>query len=155
MSESWTTASELPDEVVAALRTPDAAANPIAIVATVDADGSPRTAPFGSLRALSPRHLRFGCGREHATFTNIVRDGRVAIALLLPPTVALTVRGRARIAKERMEVLGDAVIEIEVDEVKNDAQTGTEFEITSGVAISYPESLVPLLAQYLAEIEEA
>jgi len=155
VSESWTTASELPDEVIEALRTPDAAANPNVIVATVDEDGSPRTAPFGSLRALSPRRLRFGCGREHVTLTNIVRDGRLAIALLLPPNVALTVRGRARIVKEQMEILGDAVVEVEVEEVKNDAQTGTEFEITSGVTISYPESLVPLLAQYLAEIEEA
>lgn len=155
MSEIWTTASELPDEVVASLRAPDPAANPIAVVATVDADGTPRTAPFGSLRALSPRRLRLGCGREHSTLTNIVRDGRVAIALLLPPSVALTVRGRACIVKERMDVLGDAVVEIAVEDMKNDSVVGTEFEITSGVAITYPESLVPMLAQYLAEIEEA
>jgi predicted pyridoxine 5'-phosphate oxidase superfamily flavin-nucleotide-binding protein len=155
MSETWTTMSELPAEVVAVLGTPAAMENPIALIATTDADGSPRTAPFGSVRALDSGRLRFGCGREHATFVNIVRDGRVSVSLLYPRQIAISARGRARVVKEQMQTLGDAVVEIEVEEVKNDAVSGTEFEITSGVAIAYPESMAPVLDRYLREIEQA
>ena len=155
MSGSWATAPELSPEVFAALSQVGAAAGPIVLVATVDSDGSPRTAPFGSLRALTPQRLRFGCGREHDTFANIVRDGRVVVSLLAKPNVAVSIRGRARVVKERMDLLdSDAVVEIAVDEVKNDADVGTEFEITSQVAVSYPEGLLPLVERYVAEVEE-
>jgi hypothetical protein len=54
----WDTASELPSYVFEALEKPNKAINPIAVLATVDEDGAPRTAPFGSLRAVTPRLLR-------------------------------------------------------------------------------------------------
>ena len=47
----WLTSSELPHEVFEVLHKPNRALNPVAIMATVDPDGTPRTAPFGSLRA--------------------------------------------------------------------------------------------------------
>jgi len=127
VSGSWATAPELSPEVFAAL----------------------------SLRALTPQRLRFGCGREHDTFANIVRDGRVVVSLLAKPNVAVSIRGRARVVQERMDLLdSDAVVEIAVDEVKNDADVGTEFEITSQVAVSYPEGLLPFVERYIAEVEE-
>ena len=52
----WSTASELPEDVFAAWHKPGLAISPVAIVATVDADGTPRTAPFGSLVAVTPRY---------------------------------------------------------------------------------------------------
>ena len=44
---------ELPADVFGGLHKPNRAVNPISIVATVDRDGMPRTAPVGSL-VLSP-----------------------------------------------------------------------------------------------------
>ena len=58
--DQWSRASELPTDIFAVLHkpgraiAPGTAITPIAIVATVDSDGKPRTAPFGSLRAITP-----------------------------------------------------------------------------------------------------
>ena len=67
----WQTALELPPDVFEAWRKPNRAINPVAIVATVDADGMPRTAPFGSVRAITPRLLRLATSRYHDTYRNL------------------------------------------------------------------------------------
>lgn len=51
----WQQSEDLPAAVMAALRRP--AGEVVAIVATVDADGWPRTAAFGSLRPVTGREL--------------------------------------------------------------------------------------------------
>lgn len=117
----WRTAPELPPEAFAAWRKPGGAISPVAIVATVDPDGTPRTAPFGSLRAVTPPLLRTCSLHYHDTYANLCRDGRVMVTLISPPDVAVSVRGRARLVKEHMDT--DAyftILEIDVEEVKND-----------------------------------
>jgi flavin reductase (DIM6/NTAB) family NADH-FMN oxidoreductase RutF len=117
----WWTAPELPPKVFAAWRKPDRAISPVAIVATVDPDGTPRTAPFGSLRAVTPRLLRLCSLHANDTYANLCRDGRVTVALVSPPDLAVSVRGRARVVKERMDLDERfAILEIDVEEVKND-----------------------------------
>jgi hypothetical protein len=117
----WRRAPELPDQVFEVLRKPDRAINPVTVVATVDEDGSPRTAPFGSVRAVTPRLLRLISARYHDTYANLARDGRVIVALLAPPDIAVSIRGRARVARERMNTSeGSAIVDIDVEEVKND-----------------------------------
>jgi Pyridoxamine 5''-phosphate oxidase. len=146
---------ELPPDAYAALRADAGVEGPIVIVATVDADGGPHTAPFGSLRALDTRRLRFGCGREHQTYANVIRDGRVVVSVLAPPKVAISIRGRARVVKAQMQILDtDAVIEIAVEEVKDDSDVGTEFEFASGVTVNYPDELVPVVEGYVLEVEQ-
>jgi len=71
----WSTAPELPQGVFAAWRKPDRAISPVAIVATIDADGTPRTAPFGSLRAVTPCLLRLCSWHGHDTYANLCRGG--------------------------------------------------------------------------------
>ncbi len=84
-------------------------------------DGAPHAAPFGSVRAVTPRLLRMISLRYHDTFANLCRDGRVMVALVAPPDIAVTIRGRARVVKERMDVHeGSAILEIDVEQVKND-----------------------------------
>ena len=117
----WRRAPELPQEVFAALRKPNRAINPVTIVATVDADGTARTAPFGSVRAVTPRLLRLISARYHDTYANLCRDGRVTVALVAPPDIAVSIRGRATVARERMKAdEHSAILEIDVEEVKND-----------------------------------
>ena len=117
----WRRASELPQEVFKVLRKPNRAINPVTIVATVDADGTPRTAPFGSVRAVTPRLLRLISARYHDTYANLCRDGRVMVALVAPSDIAVSIRGRARVVRERMGAdEHSAILEIDVEEVKND-----------------------------------
>jgi hypothetical protein len=149
---TWVEADELPAAVIAALRQP--IGQVVAIVATVDEDGSPRTAAFGSVRPITPHELRFGCNRTHATFANILRDGRLMVALFAPPDVAVGIRGRARVLKEELDCWpGDAAIAIEVSNVKNDALPMAPLE--SGITYSVPPAVGVRIQAYLDELEAA
>jgi hypothetical protein len=120
-TEFWSTATELPMKVFEAWHKPGNVISPVAIVATVDPDGMPRTAPFGSLRAITPRLLRLGSLHDHDTYANLCRDGHVMIALVSPPDIAVSIRGRARVVKQRMNHDEHfAMLEIDIEEVKND-----------------------------------
>lgn len=148
----WRTAPELPQEVLAAWRKPDRALSPVAIVATVDPDGTPHTAPFGSLRAVTPRLLRLISFRHHDTYTNLSRDDRVTVALLAPPDVAVSIRGRARVVRQQMTTDEYyAIIEIDVEEVKNDMVRVVVIE--SGVTISARDPWQPWFESVLGELE--
>ena len=151
--EHWRRAPELPADVFEVLHKADRAINPITVVATVDADGAPRTAPFGSLRAVTPGLLRLVCNRHHDTYANMRRDGRVSVALLAPPDIAVSIRGRARVVKEGMAT-GEhfAVVEIDVEEVKNDMMRQGVIESAAGFAP--PEELRPYYVGAIAEIED-
>lgn len=151
--KSWRRAAELPPDVFAALHKPDRAINPVAIVATVDEDGAPRTAPFGSLRAVTPRLLRLGCNRLHDTFGNLCRDGRASVAFVAPPDIAVSIRGRVRVVKERMEIAEYMVtVELDIEEVKNDMMRRGIIE--SGIGFAPPEELLPFYVGAIAEIED-
>jgi hypothetical protein len=122
----WRRAPELPPEVFEVLRKPNREINPVTIVATVNADGTPHTAPFGSVRAVTPRLLRMISLHYHDTYANLCRDGRVMVALVAPPNIAVSIRGWARVVRERMNASEQsAVLEIDVGEVKNDMVAGT------------------------------
>lgn len=150
--DGWRRIPELPKEAFSALHKPNSGINPIAIVATVDADGSPRTAPFGSLRATTPKLLRLCCNRHHNTYTNLCRDGRTMVAVLAPPNIAIGISGRARLVKEIMDA-GDhlAIIEIDIEEVKNDMMRRGKIE--SEIRFSPPEDLREFYVGAIAEIE--
>lgn len=91
----WHTALELPQQIFEVWRKPDGALNPVALVATVDLDGSPHTAPFGSVRATTPRLLGLVTFHGHDTYANLCRDRRIMVSLLAPPTIAVSVRGKS------------------------------------------------------------
>ncbi len=151
---TWQISPSLPPDVFEALHKPKSAINPIAIVATIDADGTPRTAPFGSLRAITPYLLRFACRRTHDTYDNLHRDGRLMVSFLAPEAVAVSIRGKARIVKKKME--SDeraALVEVDIEEVKNDLLfKGT---IESGIEIDIPESHIGGYLTLVEEVDEA
>ena len=118
----WATATELPQEVFEAWRKPNGEISPVATLATVDRDGSPRIAPFGSVRALSPRVLQLCSLKSHDTYANLCSDGRAMVSLITPPNMTVSARGRARVVRERMHCDENfALLEIDIKEVKNDA----------------------------------
>ncbi|MFW9908658.1 MAG: pyridoxamine 5'-phosphate oxidase family protein [Candidatus Thorarchaeota archaeon] len=131
----WSVLSELPDDVFQQWQKTGGSLNPSSVLASINEDGSPRTAPFGSLRAISPKLLRLLVHKSHDTLANIVRDNRIMIALVSPPNTAASVKGIARVIQHEWE--GDrryALIEIEVLEVKNDMPV--QIKIESGISIS-------------------
>lgn len=135
------------------LRKPNRAINPCTIVATVDADGTPHAAPFGSVRAVTPRLLRMISARYHDTYANLCRDGRMTVALVAPPDIAVSIRGRARVVRERMNVdEHSAVLEIDVEEVKNDmVRTGA---IESGITFSPRDEIRDWFEAAIGEAED-
>lgn len=151
-SEWWSTADQLPAAVFDLLRKEGRAINPVTIVATVDADGTPHAAPFGSVRAVTPRLLRMLSLRRHDTFANLCRDGRVVVVLVAPPDVAVSIRGRARVCVEEMETHRySAVLEIDIDEVKNDmVRTGI---IDSGITFTPKDETQDWFDAVLGEME--
>jgi hypothetical protein len=148
----WQTDTELPPEVFEAWHKPDGAISPVAIVATVDADGSPRTAPFGSLRAITPRLLRLFSWREHDTYDNLYRDARVSVALVCQD-VAVSVTGQARVVRERAHHDEQfAILEIDVEEVKNDMVY--RIVVESGIEIVPKARHRPWYSAVMAEMAE-
>lgn len=148
----WQTETELPPEVFGAWHKPDGTISPVAIVATVDADGSPRTAPFGSLRAITPRLLRLFSWRAHDTYANLCRDERVSVALVCQD-VAVSVTGRARVVRERATCDEQfAILEIDVEEVKNDMVY--RVLVQGGIEIVPKERHRPWYSAVMAELAE-
>ncbi len=142
---------ELPREAFAVLQDPGI--GPTVIISTIDIDGAPHAAPFGSLRAISPRSLRFGCDRKHDTYANILRDGRVCISLVAPPDIALSIKGRAKVVKEQMDLLNsDAIVEVSVEEVKNDLLP--QVIIETPIAYSVPKDVEDLIRKYVDEVRD-
>ena len=134
-SERWRRSSELPPEAFAAYTKADGQLNPSSVVATIDEDGSPRVAPFGSLRAVSPRLLRLIIGRHHDTLSNMKRDDRTMVTMICPPNVAVSARGKARVVEEPFSLDENyALVEIDIEEVKNDMPIRVGLE--TGIAVA-------------------
>ncbi len=131
----WRRSSELNDDIFNALRKEGGALNPSSVIATIEEDGAPHTALFGSLHALTPSTLRFVTHRYHDTLANILRDERVMVCLVCPPDIAISVKGRAKVIDNPWEVDERyALVKIEIEEVKNDMPVIIEIE--SGINIS-------------------
>ncbi len=149
----WYKAPELPPEVFAVWRKPNRALSPVAIVATVDADGTPRSAPFGSLRAITPCLLRFSPTHYQTTFANLCRDGRVMVTMVAAPNIAVSARGQARIVRERMGTNANrALVEIDITEVKNDMVATLVIE--KGITISVRDEYREMFESMAAAVEE-
>jgi uncharacterized pyridoxamine 5'-phosphate oxidase family protein len=93
----------------------------IIVIATVNEDGSPRTAPFGWVYAKDSTCIRFATSRGHNTYKNIVRDGQVMICLLEEGNTALSIKGNASVYKESFDCTQHmAMIEVDITAIKSD-----------------------------------
>ena len=134
-TERWRRSPELLEDAFAAYAKADGQLNPSSVVATIDEDGSPRVAPFGSLRAVNPRLLRLIIGRYHDTLANMKRDSRTMIAMICPPNVAVSVRGTARVVEDPFSLDENyTLVEVDIEEVKNDMPVRVGLE--TGIAVS-------------------
>ena len=131
----WRRSPELLEDAFRAWHKANGELNPSSVVATVDEDGFPHIAPFGSMRAVTPRLMRFIAHRYHDTLTNLKRDSRVMVAMISDPDIAVSIKGNARIVEEPFTLDENyALVEIDIDEVKNDMPV--RIGIETGITIS-------------------
>lgn len=91
------------------------------VVATVDDDGWPHTAPYNQVIAVDPHRLRLAINRQDATFRSLRDYGLAMVEVLEEGDIAAGIKGRAHIFREQMECNCNlAVVEIEIEEVKRD-----------------------------------
>jgi hypothetical protein len=97
----------------------------LVVMATVDEQGRPDTAPISWITALDSRTIRLAISPEVSTYRNILRNDRVMLSLL-GGAMTLGISGRARVLSESMfEVpFPMAMVEVVVDEVKDDSVIG-------------------------------
>ena len=133
--ERWRRSPELLEDAFRAWHKANGELNPSSVVATVDEDGFPHIAPFGSMRAVTPKLMRFITHRNHDTLGNLKRDSRVMVAMISDPDIAVSIKGNARIVEEPFTLDENyALVEIDIDEVKNDMPV--RIGIETGIAIS-------------------
>jgi hypothetical protein len=133
--ERWRRSPELLEDAFRVWRKADGELNPSSVVATVDEDGAPHIAPFGSMRAVTPKLMRFIAHRYHDTLANLKRDSRVMVAMIAHPDIAVSIKGNARVVDEPFTLDENyALVEIDIDEVKNDMPI--RIGIDTGIAIS-------------------
>lgn len=113
------------------------------ILATVDRDNRPHTAPFNYLVAYGLKHIRVAISRNHQTYQNIIENGQVALAVLDEGDIAVCIKGTGRLFLENMESdYNMSIIEIEIDEVKKD-NSNSHF-VTQGIRIRHKNEPVLL-----------
>lgn len=106
------------------------------VVATVDDDGWPHTAPYNQVIAMDPSHLRLAINRLDETFRSLSDYGLAMVEVLEEGDIAAGIRGRARIVHEQMEAdCNLAVVEIAIDEVKRD--NSPRFLVVQGTRTRY------------------
>lgn len=133
--DRWRRSPELLEDAFRAWHKANGELNPSSVVATVDEDGFPHIAPFGSMRAVTPKLMRFIAHRFHDTLSNLKRDPRVVVAMVSDPDIAVSIKGNARIVEEPFTLDENyALVEIDIDEVKNDMPV--RIGIETGIAIS-------------------
>ncbi len=82
------------------------------VIATVDRDGNPRTAPFW-IASKDRKTLKAYMRPQQVTYQNIKRDGRVMVCVVEEGNMAIGIKGRAKF-------ITDHVAEIKIEEVKSD-----------------------------------
>ena len=134
--------NELPDDAFELLNK-----GTTTVVATVDEDGYPRTAPIGLVGAPDKKTLRLGIASIWDTYKNIKRNGKVMVCVIDEGHIAIGVKGRAEVTNEllgTLEIPAELkefqhlpptipipIIEVKIEQVKSDATPLTR--VVSGI----------------------
>lgn len=104
------------------------------VLATVNEEGWPDTAPFSWVLALDAKTIRLAINKDIGTLRNI-RDNGKARLQVSGKGVAVSIRGRASVIKETMETtpFPTSLVEMKVEEVKDDSVMGRMFTTDSAV----------------------
>lgn len=106
------------------------------IVATLDQDLHPHTAPFHYIAVYDSGHLRLAVSKELLTYRHITDNAYVALAVIEEGDVAVCIKGSARVV--RPEMIGDcnmAIVEVAIDEIRRD--NFQSHYVTQGIRIRH------------------
>ncbi len=107
-----------------------------AVVATLDQDLRPHTAPFNYIVVRDSKNIRIAVSRSHQTYQNILSNGYVAIAVLDEGDIAVCIKGFARVVRQSMDNdYNMSVVEVAIDEIRKD--NSTVHFVTQGIRIRH------------------
>ena len=113
----------------------DSRVNPV-ILATIDREHHPNTAPYNCIVAPDTRHLRIALCKDNQTYTNIIENGNIALAIIDEGDVAVCIKGNAQILMNHMNCdLNMAVIDIEIGEIRRNISP--LFFVTQGIRTQF------------------
>lgn len=126
------------------------------IVATVDQEFHPHTAPFNFVVVRDSKNIRIAISRNHQTYQNILNNGCVAVAALDEGDIAVCIKGFGRVIRNAMDTdYNMAVVEVEISEIKKD--NSMLYFVTQGIRIRHKTEPALLLSrkifQELSQIE--
>ena len=112
--------NELPDRAMNYLQV-----GRLVIMATVDEQGRPDTAPISWVTAVDRRTIRLAVSPQVSTYKNVLNNNHVMLALI-GGAMTLSIKGRATVLTPGMEEVPFpmAMIEVAVEEVKDDSIIG-------------------------------
>ena len=103
----------------------------IAVVGTVNEDGSPNTAPMSLFYVPDEKTIVAGMVKTSQTVANIKRDGRLIMEVLYEGDIGLGILGQGKIIKEPLDC-SDATLAIKIDVAGVKRDTSPAQIITSG-----------------------
>jgi hypothetical protein len=107
-----------------------------AILATNSREFHPNTAPFNCIVAPDTRHLRIAIRKDNQTYSNIVENGNIALAVIDEGDIAVCIKGTAQVIMNHMKFdLNMAVIDIEICEIYRN--NSAMFFVTQGIRTQY------------------
>jgi Pyridoxamine 5''-phosphate oxidase. len=107
-----------------------------AIIASIDGDYRPHTAPFNHIAVYDSKHLRVAMSKYHQTLQNIIDNVYVALEILDEGDIAVCIKGTAQIVKEAMDAdCNMVIIEIEILEIRKN--NSLDFFVTQGIRIRH------------------
>jgi flavin reductase (DIM6/NTAB) family NADH-FMN oxidoreductase RutF len=123
------------------------------ILATIDENGQPRTAPFAWIYSPDPKTIRIAIYTKHDTYKNIQRGGWATACILGENNIALSAKGRARTIKEKLDCspITEAVVELNITEVKSDVSAVGR--VARGVEISINEKFLETTQKVYSELK--
>lgn len=113
----------------------DSRINPV-ILATIDQEHHPSTAPYNCIVAPDNRHIRIALCKDNQTYANIIENGNIALAVIDEGDMAVCIKGNARVFMNQMNSdLNMAVIDIEIREISRN--NSSMFFVTQGVRTQF------------------
>ncbi len=123
-------------ELTSSLRNLFERCNSTAILATIDKDNHPHTAPYNGIVARDPKHLRIAICKDHKSYLNIVQSAYVALAVLEEGDIAVCIKGVAQVVRNYMDFdCNMAIIDIEISEIRKN--NSANFLVTQGIRTKY------------------
>jgi len=111
-----------------------------AVMATIDADYHPHTAPFHYMTVVDAKHLLMAISLTTQTYRNIVENNYVALSLLDEGDLAFCIKGFGKVLLEQMIFERQlAIIEVEIIEIRKN--NWESHHVTQGIRIAHKNEI--------------